>query len=302
MRTSPCRSSTEPSSPGPPPAAGSAFPSSPFRFSVHSVFPSAMNLDASHDPFLLSLVADATKLHPRAAAVPGARFDEWGLAPGDRGSFDGTALRFDRPGSPIASIGGPRSAPERAPRAPSLAGLPDAERLLFAAREEAGLPPRLGTEGGEPWTDRLASVASRLGPAFGSGDAGMAAGAALALAGLGPGLTPAGDDFLVGWLCARWSMADEKGEAFLDAAGGAIVAGILAPPPVTNRISAAFVAGAARGRFAAALLAFARSLCEAGESGIAASIRGLRAIGHGSGLDAASGFLFGITGAMSAAS
>jgi Protein of unknown function (DUF2877) len=80
--------------------------------------------------------------------------------------------------------------------------------------------------------------------------------AVTALAGLGPGLTPAGDDFLLGLLLGLWATRPEAEVA--DLAGRVLETAV----PRTTQLSAAWLTAAARGeavlawhRFVAALLA-----------------------------------------------
>jgi hypothetical protein len=116
--------------------------------------------------------------------------------------------------------------------------------------------------------------------------------AALALIGLGPGLTPSGDDFLVG-LCFAAHLRARVGEAArarLDALSAAISA--LAPGR-TNRISASFLADAAAGLGLAALHALSDALAAGSPDPLPAALR-LATIGHSSGWDMLAGFLAGL--------
>jgi hypothetical protein len=132
--------------------------------------------------------------------------------------------------------------------------------------------------------------------------------AAERLIGLGSGLTPAGDDFLCGFLAARRSLAARHGTGrhFLDEFGR-LLGDVLRR---TNDISGAFLSSAASGRFSCALLAFADAIraevsafaasgglaaqIDEGEGALAEAVATLCTIGHSSGLDAAEGFLYGL--------
>jgi hypothetical protein len=112
------------------------------------------------------------------------------------------------------------------------------------------------------------------------------------LVGLGPGLTPAGDDFLCGYLAGLRSQA--TGDPSLARFVMALETAFREAPDLlaaTNDISAAFLAEAFEGRFGAALVAFAEAaLGLTGELDEAVAVLG--ALGHSSGTDAAAGFLF----------
>lgn len=110
--------------------------------------------------------------------------------------------------------------------------------------------------------------------------------AAAALIGLGPGLTPAGDDFIGGALIAlraagRVGVADRASAWALTRARR------------TNRISAAHLACAARGEGHEALHRLLASLRPNGR-GFPAALEALDRIGHTSGRDAAAGALLAL--------
>lgn len=103
------------------------------------------------------------------------------------------------------------------------------------------------------------------------------------LVGLGPGLTPSGDDFLAGVLVA------------LHCFGASGLAARLAVPVLscaergTNEISRAHLAAAAGGEGAAALHGLLTSLCTPGAPGMRDWVSAIEAIGHSSGWDAVAG-------------
>jgi len=105
------------------------------------------------------------------------------------------------------------------------------------------------------------------------------------LAGLGAGLTPAGDDFLVGAMLALWSSADPSQarrtcRALLDAAG-----------PRTNRLSRAWMRAAAEGEAAEAWHGLVQAVIHGeGEAVRRAGQRIIRQ-GHTSGADALTGYV-----------
>ena len=103
------------------------------------------------------------------------------------------------------------------------------------------------------------------------------------LLGLGPGLTPSGDDFLGGMMIAL-SMSGRA------EAAAALAAPVLATAPLaTNRISAAHLGAAARGLGADALHRAIDALASGDRGALAPALRGLDAIGHSSGWDAMAG-------------
>ena len=127
------------------------------------------------------------------------------------------------------------------------------------------------------------------------------------LVGLGEGLTPSGDDFVTGALAA-WTLIGAP------PIPEAIRAQILAKTRETTRAGATIVRQAVRGSFPAYVTRFAaeiRAVSDAGSAGciegveiagrIAAAIDRAADHGHTSGIDAVTGFAFGLTAGRSRA-
>lgn len=109
--------------------------------------------------------------------------------------------------------------------------------------------------------------------------------AARALAGLGPGLTPAGDDLLLGALYALWATRPPR----YAAAVGAAVADATAPR--TTRLSAAWLRAAARGEAERAWVELVRALAREDRGAVIAAARAVLGLGHSSGSCALHGFV-----------
>lgn len=109
--------------------------------------------------------------------------------------------------------------------------------------------------------------------------------AARKLAGLGPGLTPAGDDFLIGAIYAAWI------------AHPAEVATILAQKvanaaaPLTTSLSAAWLSAAGRGEAGIMWHTLFDALLQSNQAAAQLQITQLLSVGHSSGADALAGFL-----------
>lgn len=122
--------------------------------------------------------------------------------------------------------------------------------------------------------------------------------AALALLGLGPGLTPSGDDVLCGFLLALRHLATEPALAARAAGLGARVAAHA--PGRTTDLSAALLGHAARGDGCAQL---ADLISAVGRGhGVLPALRGLLTLGHTSGADLAVGVLAGAEAALTTTS
>ncbi|MBI4637597.1 MAG: DUF2877 domain-containing protein [Candidatus Rokubacteria bacterium] len=173
-------------------------------------------------------------------------------------------------------------------------------RALLGAIESVGAPDGLGTllVGRIPPfpLDRAPERAAALARACGADDARAAAEAARALLGLGPGLTPSGDDYVGGALFARAVLG---GAGACDGAGWrrAAAAVLGRAREATHPISAALLGDLADGEGHAPLHELTTAL--ASEAPLEAAVeaaRRLTRIGHSSGWDMLAGFTAGILG------
>ena len=107
---------------------------------------------------------------------------------------------------------------------------------------------------------------------------------AKALAGLGNGLTPAGDDFIVGVMLAAWAGLYGPDAEALCPPIAEVAAGH------TTALSAAYLHAAARGECTAQWHRLFDAICR-DQQGLRLAIGDLLAVGHTSGADALAGFL-----------
>jgi hypothetical protein len=248
------------------------------RGSVHSVFTAAANLLFPGER-LLSLSASTAVAVPnglRLSAPPGA-FPFCLLRPGMPVLLGAQRLHIEEVGCSLDLSTCARWRPwlERTAQ-PALAVVRhNAERLraLLATQEV-----------GADWWPWLPASAANL-------VCGAATPAALAeaLCGRGPGLTPAGDDMLVGWLAAGWLLYGEAPH-FL-AACEEIVA---VARRRTHLLSRVWLEYAARGAFALPLLELLASLADENEERLLRAARAVLALGASSGRDLLHGLLLGL--------
>jgi hypothetical protein len=137
---------------------------------------------------------------------------------------------------------------------------------LYASRVWEAIQGLRGAENGEWFAD------------------GQAAALATRFAGLGGGLTPAGDDFLAGVMLRAWLTQTEPRpfcQAMLNVAA-----------PRTNRLSAAFLRAAASGECSAAWHFFFDKLYDGTQRELFKAVQSILAYGHTSGADMLAGFLY----------
>jgi len=188
-------------------------------------------------------------------------------------------------------------APEPTPPA-ARATLATGCRALLAALPSLGPVAGLGAllAGAAPGfpLERAAPRARALARACAADDAEGAVDAATALLGLGPGLTPSGDDYVGGAFFARTLVAGADARARWACAAAAVRERARSR---THPISAALLGDLLDGRGWAPLHDLARALARGAPPATAlAAAQGLVRLGHSSGWDLLAGLLGGISG------
>jgi len=114
-----------------------------------------------------------------------------------------------------------------------------------------------------------------------------------ALIGLGSGLTPSGDDLLVGYLTGLWCSVLDKSERgqFVTNLGKAIID----LSPQTNDISRTYLYHATQGQVSSRLSELAEAICRRENSErLLALLNSAMQVGHTSGMDTVTGLLMGL--------
>jgi hypothetical protein len=108
--------------------------------------------------------------------------------------------------------------------------------------------------------------------------------------GLGPGVTPSGDDILIGFLAGLWSMAGQNQTqiSFIRSFGAELVQ--LAKQ--TSKISRTYIFHATQGQFSSSLSQLAEAIATGGDVETAAQTA--MRVGHSSGMDSVTGLLIGL--------
>lgn len=240
---------------------------------------------------------------PLTVNVEGERAFRQELSPGDVAHATPDLIHFEENGLQIDLLGARRWRPGPSPglRAGGSPNQRAAEmaRAVHAAAGEGGLgvwlpyffqPPAAMAGEGDPWDDLRPALLDiqacvRQGELRGLGMR------VLPFLGRGPGLTPSGDDFVVGLLLAlnRWAHVLQPGEE-LGRVNRQIVA---AAYRSTTTLSASLIACAAAGQADARLISAVDHLAS-GTGTQAQVVAELLAWGHSSGVDALVGMLVGV--------
>ncbi|MEO5696656.1 MAG: DUF2877 domain-containing protein [Burkholderiaceae bacterium] len=272
----------------------SALQAGRFTAQVHSVFDRVVNLEPT-DGGLFTLAARELDNAPNTAIVDIASFSATGIAVGDPVAVVDDELHIGD-----ATVVQPATASPWQASLPGYAGASD--RLLtqlrcarsHLARNE--LRSGLAGQGADPGTFASEIVAalrqrsSSLLEALAQARAADACRHAISLIGLGPGLTPSGDDFLVG-LLAVLNVADSPCHGWLDRAAPVL---LHAAGQATNAISLAALAAAADGRVRASIAALIDALLHGTPDSLVPPLRVVLEIGATSGADIVAGILAGL--------
>lgn len=259
---------------------------SDFAGSVAAVFPRACLL-AVGDSLLLTLVTRETGNLPGGivlATPPGFSFEEH-VAVGDAAAVRGGVLRLggSRLGVDLRAARPWRSRLADIALDPARAGV---RACLECA---AGVLDRNGRAG--PLAAMAGDALARPGQAAGRRDPDAASPAVSRLIGLGDGATPAGDDYLVGYLAGLWATVGASGSVgAIESLGRAIDASL----HCTSLASQIYLRWAIVGEVSERLTDLAAAIARGDEALTAAAASAALAVGHSSGACGVLGLLDGI--------
>jgi hypothetical protein len=263
--------------------------SDPLDAYVHSVFRRVVNLYCPADDQLYTLAAGTTDDAPCTVVVDVQSFDGFKVQPRAR-------VRFSRGRLIVEScfeivLGRARSwSPLLPPVRPLPAALEWVERFHLREGIAGGIKPGQDLDPIAAEMSRLlAAGVTGLCRALADGDTDSAYEHGSRLVGLGPGLTPAGDDFLVG-LAAACAMrgARARGHAQL------LLRVVKDNAHRTNRISYTAMTQAATRRVRDSIIRFAQALAGGDFSTLRPCAERVIAIGATSGTDIMAGMLAGL--------
>jgi len=306
---------------------GSLFPKETLGCRVHSVFPHAVNLEIPGSPLLYTLVNREILIHPLTAYIATGShktFDKLEIERGLSGYFNGSVLTLGYNITVDFTSVKESQTLDEGPPVLTLSESEFSEQLLCAGKTLERIQRKKHTE--LRWDASRATAyyllsgsGSRWGP-FGEAAHALvealyaekpseALGASRRLIGFGQGLTPSGDDFLCGlilalFMCTEgpyqkksigkltletwlWGLASELG--FEYPASKAVKWHEL-----TSRVSMTFLYMAVHKKFSNLLLQLGRAFTTDSASWLNLMAL-LEAYGHSSGLDSATGFLYGMT-------
>ena len=278
---------------------GDAVPHADFDAAVHSVFRSAVNLSPAKESNLLTLVTSSEADLPQGIRVDTPEdfsFESGALRAGEPAACRDELLRF-----------GPLTIDLRGARRwkcdlPSLqADLTDpsvatAWRNAWDAlnKRQVQLNAEIIAEDLFRSDETIRAGAAMRGLLDATRRTDPAAPASVRpLIGLGSGLTPSGDDLLVGYLAGLWCAVRNSRERtqFVTGLGETVIR----LSQRTNAISRTYLTHAARGQVSSRLADLAEAICRGENSDrLLAAAESAMQVGHTSGMDAVTGLLIGL--------
>jgi hypothetical protein len=275
---------------------GSAIPQDNFNATIQSLFDSSLNLRLEHEDRLITiLVSDHYEL-PQGIRVD-KKIPIQSLTVGLRAASRGGILRFDS--SPLTID--LRNAAIWDGRLPVLTGdfeqawlimwqtLNDGQRLK---KTELIAEDLFRSDQGSLLTRKLSQPAHKLIASAKKFDSHACAEAAHEMIGLGPGVTPSGDDILIGFLAGLYSTACNQKDRleFIQAFGNALF--IFSKE--TNDISRTYIRHAVKGEFSSSIVALIEAIHDGDEGRLISVTKNAMQIGHSSGMDSITGLLIGL--------
>ena len=278
---------------------GDAVPHADFDAAVHSVFRSAVNLSPAKESNLLTLVTSSEADLPQGIRVDTPEdfsFESGALRAGEPAACRDELLRFGpltiglrgarRWKCDLPSLQADLTDPSVATAWQSVWDALNARQVQLNAeivaqdllRSDATLRAGAAMRG-------LLDATRRTDPA--------APASVRPLIGLGSGLTPSGDDLLVGYLAGLWCAVRNSRERtqFVTGLGESVIR----LSHLTNAISRTYLTHAARGQVSSRLADLAEAICRGENSDrLLTAAESAMQVGHTSGMDAVTGLLIGL--------
>ncbi len=285
-------------------AASAALSSAGAGLRVHSVFRSTMNLEVEGTDILVALAGPQGVRYPHTVVLGNDEdFLTWPHPVGSGGSREGTCIRLcHQDNRRTVDLGRARRRRRRILPSVRIPGPVYNACALRLSELQADLGCDLRLRGPGALTGAstvmgksLCRSALALGAAA-SADRASAAAVRLAtvsLVGAGGGLTPSGDDFLCGFIAAARCSGEQQtheGSALVLTLAEAIQEVIRS----TGEISASLLRCALGGHWPAPLADLAEALSAEREPEALRALGDLCGLGHSSGADIATGFLYGL--------
>lgn len=279
---------------------GEAVPRENFDALIHSAFDSAVNLRLADKDRIITLMISEDHELPQGIRIWTETSSLRTLNPGLHAAARGGILRFDS--SPLAvDLRGASVWECRVPGLNLNMGQLSAQQAWSTAWDLLNNQQRLKnvdlvaddlfhTGTGSPLSRRISRPVTCLVTSTDGFDVHGVLDAAGQMIGLGPGVTPSGDDILIGFLAGLWSMAGQNKQqlGFIRSLGRELIQLVKG----TGEISRTYIIHAAQGQFSSSLSHLAEAIATGG--GVEEAVQTALRVGHSSGMDSVTGLLIGL--------
>jgi hypothetical protein len=270
---------------------------------VRCVYRQACNIELDNGALLTLLAAELGNLpHGIRCALPEPQDMRAWLRPWQTVAREGSCLRIAQAGVRVELSHAARWRCELPAcdvyARPGVRAMLAARAVLAEHALHGGFAPLVlddadpGSPLGKAMRRRLLQSLPLLDSAMASVDAAQAMKALELLAGMGPGLTPSGDDFIVGYLAGLHSR--RRREPVLRPFLNGLTAPLARLAAASNPISRQFMLNAVEGEFAEGLVQLVAAIAVHDERLVRATAERVACVGHSSGCDALLGLLFGL--------
>jgi Protein of unknown function (DUF2877) len=279
---------------------GSAVPQDDFEAVIQSVFDSSVNLRLENeDRLITTLISDHYEL-PQGIRIEVKNVPLQSLAVDLRAVCRGRILRFDS--SPLTiNLRGASVWEAKLPiiditkrsirQALSITwqALNRAQRLK---QTDLIADDLFQTDKGSSLTRKLSQPTRELIAATKRFDAEASIDTAQKMIGLGSGVTPSGDDVLLGYLAGLWSTTGKNDQrlSFISNFGKTL----LSLAKETNEISRTYLYHAVHGQYSSSLINLVNAIGEGNEERLLVASKDAMRVGHSSGMDSVTGLLIGL--------
>jgi hypothetical protein len=298
---------------------GSSFPHPPGDFIIHSLYPEVINFSDNHHEKIYSLLTKKDSIHPHAAILNDnqnqkLKISDLKLEVGQHLYIEESVIIFDC-GLWVSFLGAKRTHPNDEAPPDNITFNSDKISICTTVLNKLQLDAKTelrweslvqDVPEDKPFISQFRKIVHALDNAFYQKNLQAAIVHGLSLVGFGPGLTPTGDDFLCGYSLAAYaksSIEESDSNHIPMEFTTEWLTGILHQATnmrrITTDISYMFLQLAQEQKYSQVLLSLAKSFCKTHDldfNNCIEAIHNLGLYGHSSGYDAATGFLFGLSG------
>lgn len=279
---------------------GEAVPPETFDAVIQSTFESAVNMRLANEDRLITVLSSDRYELPQGIRITSKYAPLQILDPGRRAACRGGILRFDSSilsidlhGAPVWKCRVARLSIEMESHAAQMAWSTAWELLNQSQKRnnsEIIADELFRLQARSLLGQRISQPVMQLVASADSFDVHRSILAAKGIIGLGPGVTPSGDDILIGFLAGLWSLSGQhpRRQSYIRSFGR----GLLQIAHRTNEISRTYLYHATEGQFSSTLSTLVENIGTGGK--VEQAVQEAMLVGHSSGMDSVTGLLISL--------